>query len=162
MNYWKKLKNAKARHDAALAKGLSDMLSRIGNKLRAHQHIDKLNNWCDSHPKSTFAMTIIFCVFGAILSGVPLLTPQKNETQIASLHDIVDISGVVDAVRSNNEGKEQLRNGILEIMKIGSNAINDIDSIMALPSLTHDDSIRLWVAIQQLQIINNTFDETQD
>lgn len=162
MGYWKNLKNAKARHDAALGKWIDSRLAAFGERLKISKRVEALNDWCDRHPKRMFAITIIFCLCGITITVNSLVSSDRNGTPIAPMNDIIDISGVLEAVRSNNEGKEQIRNGILEIMKIGSDALHEIDSLMALPTLTHDDSVRLWVATKQLKIINTTFDETQD
>lgn len=69
MGYWKRLKEAKARHEAALAGKLQEAVSGLGRRWKLEARIEQANNWCKEHPKRTMAIVTM----GVVLIGAQLV-----------------------------------------------------------------------------------------
>ena len=125
---------------------------RIGKKYQIGDRINKANVWANAHRRKAagIALAVNFCIyligFGMCFADTkanngiadPISQFAEIQPMFAQLHHIEDMKHV------HKQSYLQLGNRIVGLKK-------DVDSLMALPRKTHDDSVRVLLKYDELQ-----------
>lgn len=147
----KRAKEAKARWEQETKGKLESFVRKLSLQWKIRERIDAANAWAVKHPKRTAAMTIGALVCSLCLGiVVSLYTPQPSK----------DIVGEIENVQPMFAGLQSIQNGKnVQIREVGQLALRgqrlkwELDSLVRIPTKTHQDSTLIIYKYRQLEMI---------
>lgn len=147
----KRAKEAKARWEQETKGKLESFVRELSLQWKIRERIDAANAWAVKHPKRTMAMTISALVCSLCLGiVVSLYTPQPSK----------DIVGEIENVQPMFAGLQSIQNGKnVQIREVGQLALRgqrlkwELDSLVRIPTTTHQDSTLIIYKYRQLEMI---------
>lgn len=139
---------------------------RLSKLLKLPDKVGTLNSWATRNPKIFFRSTVgilSFVVFTSIVSlGVSYLKAglesrsQENNKETVSQQETFGDPMVMDNInhfQQIDDTKKVIRNERKALTDKGLFIKHELDSLMALPVKTHDDSIQIVMQYNNLKII---------
>lgn len=157
------LNRLRPQRDAFFA-GIKGQLSYLSEKLdqrcNLSGRINSANDWCKEHPRKMFAITLcslIFCVM------VSVLLPSNNGGNVAlDINDIKKGTTAVQILSRNNDETHAIESEYVNMIKSVQGDINLIDSLSKKSELSHDDSMKIYVAAKRLNCFQNNKENNEN
>ena len=145
-------------HDTLKAQ-ISPHIARLGERFRLSARIRLANRWSQKHPKRvmTYYLTFSFCLlaFSIILDFFP---HGIKETETLGLESIPSMSHRLQSLSNTEIQNERIKHEVAQFGQMGMLLYNELDSLLKLPSKTHEDSVRIAT---NYKILNDTFNKKQ-
>ena len=130
---------------------LQPRLGAIGTRCHLAARIRLANRWAAKHPKATFAgvagtLLLLLVSTVAIDSG----KDRHGETDIST---IASMEPVFSGFRTIQANKDIHRNTLLDMTVKGQLLRNELDSMIAIPVKSREDSMRIILKYRQLENI---------
>lgn len=134
---------------------------KLSKALKLPDKVGLLNSWASSNPKIFFRTTVgilSFVVFTSIVSlGVSYLRRgQQQDTEQAQQQETFGDPMVMDNInrfQQIDDTKKVIRNERKALTDKGLVIKHELDSLMALPDKTHDDSVQIVMHYNNLKTI---------
>ena len=123
------------------------------------QKLAHLQDLANANKKTTSALTIgiLSCLF---ISSILISLLYKQEDDFASsFNQIEDISPIINAKQSLEENKHRQVDDMKSLLIQGQQLKRELDSLLAIPSKNHHDSLELFRKHKQLELIVNYINE---
>ena len=147
----KTLRDSRRRTHSRIAGWLRPRIGAIGTNLRLAARIRIANRWASRHPKKTFGYVagslLMVLVCDVMVAG---LRAEMNEPDVSM---IANVEPVFNGFRTIQSNKERQRRTILEMTATGQSLRHEIDSLIAIPSKTHADSVGIISRYSRLESI---------
>lgn len=125
--------------------------------------VERLNEYANANKQQTIYLTlgILFSLFilSTALTCSRYNRQATNEEAVLPLNQIEDISSVIEGKQRIEEVKRQHANALTSLITEGKRVRQELDSLMALPTKSHQDSLEIIRKHKQLQIIVNHINE---
>lgn len=135
---------------------------RLSKALRLQDKVGTLNSWASKNPKIFFRSTVgilSFVVFTSVVSlGVSYLKEgmeKKNEPTTQQEETFGDpmVMENINRFQQIDDNKKVIRNERKALTDKGLVIKHELDSLMALPEKTHDDSVQIVMRYNNLKTI---------
>lgn len=149
-----KIRDSRKRMGVQAEKLFRPLLTRTGVRLRLALRIRLLNSRASRNPRRTFALVFsaLLLIFLADLS-LMLLHPVK---QAPERLEIASIDTVFSGFRTIQGNKEIHRKRLSDLALAGNSLRHSLDSLLALPEKTREDSLEIRMSYLRLERIVNT------
>lgn len=130
---------------------LKPKMGAIGTRYRLAARIRMANAWATKHPKRTF-----LCVVGSllfILVGDMMVAGMRAEMKEPNVNMIANVEPIFNGFRTIQANKEAHRKTILDMTTKGQTIRHELDSMIAIPAKSHEDSIGIIRRYNQLENI---------
>lgn len=148
------IKNGKAKAHGAISDWLKPKVSSLNKRHRIAARIRLANRWATKNPKKTAAHVVSSLLVMFVMNII--VTGARLESQEPKLSEIAQVEPIFDGFRRIQANKETHRNRIADLTRQGNELRHDIDSLMSIPSKSHDDSIKIVTRYKQLEQVANT------
>ena len=135
----------------AFGSWLRPKMGAIGARYRLAARIRKANAWATRHPRRTFGYVVGTLVM--ILVCDIIVAGARMESKEPDLQTIAKVEPIFSGFRTIQANKDAQRRRLLEITGDGQAVKHELDSLMAIPKKTHDDSIGIIRRYRQLEQI---------
>ena len=128
-------------------------------KLR--ERIAKGNQWAKDNPKKFFHWTVgvlsFFLVLTIIFSIAAFLTDEqkKQKPLVGENGEIENIQPMFDGLHNSENNKKVIKSEVHDITDEGLEIKKELDSLVALPYKTHEDSVQMYRDYKRLESIVN-------
>ena len=130
---------------------LKPKVGKIGTRYRLAARIRLTNAWASRHPKRTFVYVVGSLL--VILIGDMMITGMRAEMTEPGVNMIANVEPIFNGFRTIQSNKETHRKTILEMTAKGQAIRHELDSMIAIPSKSHEDSIGIIIRYGQLENI---------
>ena len=136
---------------------LSPLIARLGDRLRLSGRIRLANIWARKHPRT---LMFNYSAFAVLLLGITLLSDsfgqsEKQEDPL-SLKSIPSMSHRLQSLSNTEIQNERIKREVAQFGQMGMRLYNELDSLLKLPTKTHEDSLRIAT---NYKILNDTFNK---
>lgn len=135
----------------AVSGWLKPKMCAIGSRYRVAARIRLANQWASRHPKRTFAYVVATLLM--VFVGDIMVAGMKAEMKEPNVNLIANVEPIFNGFRTIQANKETHRKTILEMTTKGQSIRHELDSMIAIPSKSHDDSIGIIRRYNQLENI---------
>lgn len=153
-----RFKESKEKKDHAIADLLGGMVASVRQRFNLDPKIEALNRWCREHPRRMFGLYVAvvpLVTFLALVAGTVFAPGAGIDTDMPGQQ-------IISTIRSANAVRDKLADDVNELVIMAQNDIREIDSLMSLPAMTCDDSLKVMQASERLRIFNQTFNNNED
>lgn len=154
MKLKERIRAAKVSAEDSLQEAIRPHAEKLEQKLGIRQRIANLGAWCAQNPRGMFVGVVTILV---VLTAISIFTALYEGKHDGNFLDGIDdtSSQVFDNVRVIESQNEEIKAGFRALGEEGLRRKAIIDSIMALPVRTHEDSIVVLTNMQRIQTIYN-------
>lgn len=150
-SFRKKIQESRLKTHLLVWSWLQPRLGVIGTRYRLSARIRLANIWAAKHPKTTFAgvagtMLLLLVSTVAIDSG----NGKQSEPDVSS---ITNMEPVFQGFRTIQANKDIHRNVLTDMTVKGQKLRNELDSMIAIPVKSREDSLRIILKYRQLENI---------
>ena len=143
-SFRKKIQESRLKTHLLVRSWLQPRLGVIGTRYRLAARIRLANRWAAKHPKTTFAgvagtMLLLLVSTVAIDSG----NGKQSEPDVSS----------IQGFRTIQANKDIHRNVLTDMTVKGQKLRNELDSMIAIPVKSREDSLRIILKYRQLENI---------
>ena len=156
----KRFRKARQRRDEQIARHTAGLLNKLLEKARLRERIDKANRWAACHRKGTLCWTVgllsFFLVVGIVMTVNDLNRSQEETSQQGDglhLDGIANVRPMFDGFRRIQNAKNYQDGQVTNMISDGQRLKRELDSLVAMPYKTHDDSAAIIVQYHQLEYI---------
>lgn len=132
---------------------LHRLVSSWATEKNVPQKIERLNALANANKKWTVGITLSVLFLLTALSIALTFTSSNEEENVLPFSQIEDISPIMAAKQTIDEHKVRQTEDIKSLIAQGGQLKKDLDSLMALPVKSHNDSLELYRKHKQLEII---------
>lgn len=135
----KTLKNSRLATSTQIKAWLQPKVGAVASRYRIAARIRLANSWATKHPKKTFGyvagtlLAVLLCDIA--FAGI------RAESQMENVSEIANVEPIFNGFRTVQANKDSQRVAILELTNKGQALRHEIDSMIAIPNKSHDDSI---------------------
>lgn len=156
----KRFRKAKQKRDEQIARHAAGLLSKFLEKVRLRERIDQANRWAACHRKGTLCWTVGLLSL-SLLIGIMMTVSEFNRTdeEVTQQSDALHLDGIAN-VRPMFDGFRRIQNAknyqdgqVDGMISDGQRLKRELDSLIAMPYKTHDDSAAIIVKYHQLEYI---------
>ncbi len=130
---------------------LKPKMGAIGTCYRLAARIRMANRWAARHPKRTFAYVVGSLLM--ILLGDMMFAGMRAEMKEPNVNIIANVEPIFNGFRTIQANKETHRKTILDMTTKGQSIRHELDSMIAIPAKSHEDSIGIIRRYNQLENI---------
>ena len=130
---------------------LKPKMSAIGTRYRIAARIQMANGWATRHPKRTFLYVVGSLLF--ILVGDMMVAGMRAEMKEPNVNMIANVEPIFNGFRTIQANKDTHRRTIMELATKGQTIRHELDSMIAIPAKSHEDSIGIIRRYNQLDNI---------
>lgn len=145
------LRDSRLRTHNVIRAWLKPKMGAIGTRYRLAARIRMANGWATRHPKRTFAYVVGTLLM--ILVGDMMVAGMRAEMKEPNFNIIANVEPIFNGFRTIQANKDTHRKTILEMTTKGQSIRNELDSMIAIPSKSHADSIGIIWRYNQLENI---------
>jgi len=109
------------------------------------------NGWATRHPKRTFLYVVGSLLF--ILVVDMMVAGMRAEMKEPNVNMIANVEPIFNGFRTIQTNKETHRKTILDLATKGQTVRQELDSMIAIPAKSHEDSIGIIRRYNQLENI---------
>lgn len=149
-----RIRDSKKRMGAKIESLLRPLMAKTGMRLRLGSRIRLLNSRASRNPKRTFA--IVFSALLIIFVTDLSLTLFHPVRAVAPKMDIASVDTVFSGFRTIQDNKEIHRKRLSEMAIDGNEIRHRLDSLIALPNKSREDSIEIRMEYMRLERIVRT------
>ena len=130
---------------------LKPKMGAIGTRYRLTARIRMANRWAARHPKRTFLYVVGSLLM--ILLGDMMVVGIRAEMKEPNINMIANVEPIFNGFRTIQANKEAHRKTILDMTTKGQTIRHELDSMIAIPTKSHEDSIGIIRRYNQLDNI---------
>ena len=130
---------------------LKPKMGSIGTRYRLAARIRMANRWAAKHPKRTFIYVVGSLLM--ILLGDMMFAGMRAEMKEPNVNMIANVEPIFNGFRTIQANKETHRKTILDMTTKGQSIRHELDSMIAIPAKSHEDSIGIIRRYNQLENI---------
>ena len=155
----KRFRKAKQRRDEKIARHTAGLLSKLLEKARLRERIDKANRLAVSHRTGTLCWTVgllsFFLAIGVVMTVNDFNRSREEAQQADALHldGIANVRPMFDGFHRIQNAKDYQNGQVNGMIGDGQRLKRDLDSLVAMPYKTHDDSAKIIIKYHQLEYI---------
>lgn len=118
---------------------LQPKIGAIGKRYRLGARIRLANSWAARHPRRTFGY-VVGTLLMVLVCDV-IVTGMRAEMKEPDVNVIANVEPVFNGFRTIQANKETHRRTVLEMASKGQAIKHELDSLIAIPDKSHEDSI---------------------
>ena len=130
---------------------LKPKMGAIGSRYRLAARIRMANRWAARHPKRTFAYVVGSLLM--ILLGEMMFAGMRAEMKEPNVNMIANVEPIFNGFRTIQANKETHRKTFLDMTTKGQSIRHELDSMIANPAKSHEDSFGIIRRYNQLENI---------
>lgn len=130
---------------------LKPKMGAIGTRYRLAARIRMANGWATRHPKRTFLYVVGTLL--TVLLGDMMVSGMRAEMKEPNVKMIANVEPIFNGFRTIQANKNTHRRTIMELAAKGQVVRHELDSIIAIPAKSHEDSIGIIRRYNQLENI---------
>ena len=154
----KRFRKAKQKRDEQIARHTAGLLRKLLEKARLRERIDQANRWAACHRKGTLCWTVGLLSL-SLLIGIMMTVSEFNRSEDTQQSSGLQLDGIAN-VRPMFDGFHRIQNAknyqdgqLGGMISDGQRLKRELDSLVAMPYKTHDDSAAIIVKCHQLEFI---------
>ena len=120
---------------------LQPKLGSVGRKYKLAARIRIANRWATRHPKRTFGYVVGTLLM--VLVGDVMVAGMRAEMKEPDVSTFANVEPVFNGFRTIQANKDVHRRTVLEMTAKGQIIKHELDSLIAIPRKSHNDSIRI-------------------
>ena len=145
------IRDSRLRTHNVIRAWLKPKMGAIGTRYRLAARIRMANGWATKHPKRTFLYVVGSLLF--ILVGDMMVAGMRAEIKEPNVNMIANVEPIFNGFRTIQANKEAHRKTILEMTTKGQTIRHELDSMIAIPAKSYEDSIGIIRRYNQLENI---------
>lgn len=145
------IRDSRLRTHNVIRAWLKPKMGAIGTRYRLAARIRMANGWAIKHPKRTFLYVVGSLLF--ILVGDMMVAGMRAEMKEPNVNMIANVEPIFNGFRTIQANKEAHRKTILDMTTKGQSIRHELDSMIAIPAKSHEDSIGIIRRYNQLESI---------
>lgn len=145
------IRDSRLRTHNVIRASLKPKMGAIGTRYRLAARIRVANRWAARHPKRTFLYVVGSLLM--ILLGDMMVVGIRAEMKEPNVNMIANVEPIFNGFRTIQANKETHRKTILDMTTKGQAIRHDLDSMIAIPTKSHEDSIGIIRRYNQLENI---------
>lgn len=145
------IRDSRLRSHNVIRAWLKPKMGVIGTRYRLAARIRMANSWATRHPKRTFLYVVGSLLF--ILVGDMMVAGMRAEMKEPNVNMIANVEPIFNGFRTIQANKEAHRKTILDMTTKGQTIRHELDSMIAIPAKSHEDSIGIIQRYNQLDNI---------
>lgn len=157
MGIKQRIRNSKKERELIISQNVKGVCTVIGTRFNVRDRIAQANSWCNNHPLVVFLVALGILIFSTAATIRSFLN-YKAEVAIPLFDTEFLESNIVSRTMSLSEtSRDVMTSKMRQVVSEVQQDINMIDSLMALPALSHQDSMKVWMATERLNSFNQKF-----
>lgn len=137
---------------------------KFSKKMELTDKVGHANDWALSHPKRFMSVTVGILSFLALTTIFPLIVAYIDRNSAKSRPPVVEETEIIgdrqvleniNGIHQLDSRRDMIRQETKELTDKGMSIKNELDSLMALPEKSYDDSIRIVQDYNNLEDIVN-------
>ncbi|MCH5228339.1 MAG: hypothetical protein J1F16_11090 [Muribaculaceae bacterium] len=149
-----KIKNSKRHLDTTFRQWLRPKVKGFSNRYRIAARIRLANIRAKKHPKKTFFL--VSCSLLVIFFSDLAMTVFGTAGSSPGMEGITKVEPLFEGFRTIQANKDQQRKSILEMVAKGQELKSELDSMIAIPVKSRQDSIIILQKYSRLEKIANS------
>lgn len=145
------VRNSRLKTHNVVSAWLKPRMEAIGSRYRLAARIRKANGWAAKHPRRTFAYVVGTLLL--VLVADVAFTLTRTETAEPELDMIANVEPIFNGFRTIQANKDVHRRTILDLASRGQSVRAELDSMVAIPVKSREDSIGIILRYNQLENI---------
>ena len=145
------IRDSRLRTHNVIRAWLKPKMGAIGTRYRLAARIRMANGWATRHPKRTFLYVVGSLLF--ILVGDMMVAGMRAEMKEPNVNMIANVEPIFNGFRTIQANKDTHRRTIMELATKGQTIRHELDSMIAIPAKSHEDSIGIIRRYNQLDNI---------
>ena len=151
-SFRKSIRNSRLRTHQLIRSWLQPKIGAVGPRYRLPGRIRLANIWAKKHPKRTFAYVTSFLLF--LMVGTVLMdTVRMEDTHEPDVSTIASMEPLFEGFRTIQVNKNVHRSTLMELTEKGQFLREELDSLIAIPRKSHQDSIHIVQSYNRLESI---------
>jgi len=126
-------------------------MGAIGTRYRLAARIRMANAWAARHPKRTFLYVVGSLL--TVLLGDMMVAGMRAEMKEPNINMIANVEPIFNGFRTIQANKDTHRRTIMELATKGQVVRHELDSMIAIPTKSYEDSIGIIRRYNQLDNI---------
>lgn len=157
-------KKTKKQRDERIVRHVAAAINRLSGRLRLHERLRLANRWAGHHRTRTLFMTVGFLLL-SLLVGILLTVSECRSAgedggqDPLQLGSITTVAPLFDGFHRIQDAKSLQDRQVLSMVGDGSRIKGQLDSLVALPVKSHDDSVAIVTRYHQLEFIVKSIKE---
>lgn len=147
----KSIRDSRLKTHNVIRTWLRPKMGAIGTRCRLAARIRMANNWATKHPKRTFAY-VVGSLLMVLLCDI-MVAGMRAEMKEPNVNMIANVEPIFNGFRTIQANKETHRKTILDMTTKGQSIRHELDSMIAIPAKSHEDSIGIIRRYNQLENI---------
>lgn len=125
------------------------------SKIASHRKMKELEKWAISNKKK-FTVSIALFFLGLISINLISYSMFKNKDNGNSLFPKIETENqILSGIQSIRDNNDMIRSETSKLIATGEKLINQFDSIGRISNKTHEDSVKLVVLYEKINMISN-------
>ena len=145
------LRDSRLRTHNVIRTWLKPKMRAIGTRYRLAARIRMANSWATRHPKRTFIYVVGSLLM--VLLGDMMIAGMRAEMKEPNVNMIANVEPIFNGFRAIQVNKDAHRRTIMELATKGQTVRHELDSMIAIPAKSHEDSIGIIRRYNQLENI---------
>lgn len=145
------IRDSRLRTHNVIRTWLKPKMGAIGTRYRLAARIRMANSWATKHPKRTF-LYVVGTLLTVLLSDM-MVVGTRAEMKEQNVNMIANVEPIFNGFRTIQANKNTHRRTIMELAAKGQVVRHELDSIIAIPAKSHEDSIGIIRRYNQLENI---------
>ncbi len=145
------IRDSRLRTHNVIRAWLKPKMGAIGTRYRLAARIRMANGWATRHPKRTFLYVVGTLL--TVLLGDLMVAGMRAEMKEPNVNMIANVEPIFNGFRTIQANKNTHRRTIMELAAKGQVVRHELDSIIAIPAKSHEDSIGIIRRYNQLENI---------
>lgn len=132
----------------------------LSKGLHLRERIDKANSWSLSHPRQFMKIILGFGSFLLVITVLSLAASLMQNDENTQQQEGTFLTGAVQDIQPTLDGMRQIRSHqkienseLKSLTERGLQIKDELDSLLALPSKSHEDSVRIVADYRQMEDI---------
>ena len=151
-SFRKTLQESRLKAHHLIRSWLQPKLRAVGTRYRLAERIRLANIWARKHPKRTFAYVTGSLVF-LLVSTVAIDSMTLSDKREPDVSSIAQLEPVFAGFRTIQANKSIHRSTLTELTQEGQQLREELDSLIAIPRKSHQDSIHIVQSYNRLESI---------
>lgn len=147
----KSIRDSRLKTHNVIRTWLKPKMGAIGTRYRLAARIRMANSWATKHPKRTFAY-VVGSLLMVLLCDI-MVAGMRAEMKEPNVNMIANVEPIFNGFRTIQANKDAHRRTILDLTTKGQAVRQELDSMIAIPAKSHEDSIGIIRRYNQLENI---------
>ncbi len=145
------IRDSRLRTHNVIRAWLKPKMGAIGTRYRLAARIRMANAWAARHPKRTFLYVVGSLL--TVLLGDMMVAGMRAEMKEPNINMIANVEPIFNGFRTIQANKDTHRRTIMELATKGQVVRHELDSMIAIPTKSYEDSIGIIRRYNQLDNI---------